>query len=196
MACIIVIYQKRMVSRWALDQFSNTVWTFMMLLNWVKVYNAVCTPTPIHRLCTQTFSPPQKTNAFPGIEPAAPPPSWSPSWDVNPLHQSTTLLLTLLRSWELVLRSTASIQLIKSSGDYSACQTFHSPDSEKTNLGTRLPGIGTWGPHFTRSTGQKDDKTNRYSRIRRFREGPPTGSYLLPPEIKEYARTLTRFNCL
>ena len=25
------------------------------LLNWVEVYNAVCTPTPIHRLCTQTF---------------------------------------------------------------------------------------------------------------------------------------------
>ena len=59
------------------------------LLNWVKVYNAVCTPTPIHRLCTQTFSPPQKTNALLGIEPAAPPPSWSPSRDVNPLHQTT-----------------------------------------------------------------------------------------------------------
>ena len=40
------------------------------LLNWVKVYNAVCTPTPIHRLCTQTFSPPQKTNVLLGIEPA------------------------------------------------------------------------------------------------------------------------------
>ena len=60
------------------------------LLNWVKVCNAVCTPTPIHRLCTQTFSPPQKTNALLGIEPAAPPPSQSPSRDVNPLHQSTT----------------------------------------------------------------------------------------------------------
>ena len=60
------------------------------LLNWVKVYNAVCTPTPIHRLCTQTFSPPQKTNVLLGIEPAAPPPSQSPSRDVNPLHQSTT----------------------------------------------------------------------------------------------------------
>ena len=60
----------------------------MTLLNWVKVYNAVCTPTPIHRLYTQTFSPPQKTNALPGIEPAAPPPSQSPSRDVNPLHQS------------------------------------------------------------------------------------------------------------
>ena len=58
------------------------------LLNWVKV--AVCTPTPIHRQCTQTFSPPQKTNALLGIEPAAPPPSQSPSRDVNPLHQSTT----------------------------------------------------------------------------------------------------------
>ena len=43
------------------------------LLNWVKVYNVVCTTKPIHRLCTQTFSPPQKTNALPGIEPAAPP---------------------------------------------------------------------------------------------------------------------------
>ena len=62
----------------------------VMLLNWVKLYNAVCTPTPIHRLCTQTFSPPQKTNALLGIEPAAPPPSRSPSQDVNPLHQSTT----------------------------------------------------------------------------------------------------------
>ena len=60
------------------------------LLNWVKVYNAVCTPTPIHRLCTQTFSPPQKTNALLGIEPAAPLPSQRPSRDVNPLHQSTT----------------------------------------------------------------------------------------------------------
>ena len=60
------------------------------LLNWVKVYNAVCTPTPIHRLCTQTFSPPQKTNALLAIEPAAPPPSRSPSRDVSPLHQSTT----------------------------------------------------------------------------------------------------------
>ena len=59
------------------------------LLNWMKVCNAVCTPTPIHRLCTQTFSPPQKTNALLGIEPAAPPPSQSPSRDVNPLHQST-----------------------------------------------------------------------------------------------------------
>ena len=62
----------------------------VMLLNWVKVYNAVCTPTPIHRLCTQTFSPPQKTNVHLGIEPAAPPPSQIPSRDVNPLHQSTT----------------------------------------------------------------------------------------------------------
>ena len=43
------------------------------LLSWVKVYNAVCTPTPIHRLCTQTFSPPQKTNALLGIEPAVSP---------------------------------------------------------------------------------------------------------------------------
>ena len=55
-------------------------------LNWMKVYNAVCTPTPIHRLCTQTFSPPQKTNVLLGIEPVAPPPSQSPSRDVNPLH--------------------------------------------------------------------------------------------------------------
>ena len=44
----------------------------MISLNWVKVYNAVCTPTPIHRLCTQ------KTNALLGIEPAAPPRSRSP----------------------------------------------------------------------------------------------------------------------
>ena len=56
------------------------------LLNWVKIYNAVCTPTPIHRLCTQTFSPLQKTNVLLGIEPAAPLPSQSPSRDVNPLH--------------------------------------------------------------------------------------------------------------
>ena len=92
---------KRMVSRWALDQLSNTVWT----IQWryigeglqccvhtnahTQVYNAVCTPTPIHRLCTQTFSPPQKTNVLLGIEPAAPPPSQSPSRNVNPLHQST-----------------------------------------------------------------------------------------------------------
>ena len=62
------------------------------LLNWVKVCNAVCTPTPIHRLCPQTFSPPQKTNALLGIEPAAPPPSRSPSRDVNPLHQTTTTM--------------------------------------------------------------------------------------------------------
>ena len=49
-----------------MDQFSNTVRInpSVTLLNWVKVYNAVCTPTPIHKLCTQTCSPPQKTNAL------------------------------------------------------------------------------------------------------------------------------------
>ena len=76
------------VSFWPVLQHSLN--PSVTLLNWVKLYNAVCTPTPIHRLCTQTFSPPQKTNVLLGIEPAAPPPSQSPSRDVNPLHQSTT----------------------------------------------------------------------------------------------------------
>ena len=39
--------------------------------DWVKTNNALHTPMPIHRLCTQTFSPPQKTNVLLGIEPAA-----------------------------------------------------------------------------------------------------------------------------
>ena len=82
---------KRMVSRWAFwPVLQHSLNHSVMLLNWVKANNAVHTPMPIHRLCTQTFSPPQKTNALQGIEPAAPPPSQSPSWDVNPLHQSTT----------------------------------------------------------------------------------------------------------
>ena len=50
-----------------------------------------CVHTNAHtQACTQTFSPPQKTNVLLGIKPAAPPPSRSPSQDVNPLHQSTT----------------------------------------------------------------------------------------------------------
>jgi len=69
------------VSFWPVVQHSLNP-ASVTLLNWVKVYNAMCTPTPIHRLCTQTFSPPQKTNALPGIEPAATPPSQSPSRDV------------------------------------------------------------------------------------------------------------------
>ena len=62
-------------------------------LNWVKVYNAVRTPMPIHMQAVHTdiFSTTEKKNALPGIEPAAPLPSQSPSRDVNPLHQSTTL---------------------------------------------------------------------------------------------------------
>ena len=71
---------------------------FSDALNWVKANNAVCPPMPIHRLCTQTFSPPQKANALLGIKPAAPPPSQSPSRDVNPLHQSTTPALCLSTS--------------------------------------------------------------------------------------------------
>jgi len=47
------------------------------------------TPMPIHRLSTQ-FPHHRKTNALLEIEPAAPPPSQSPSWHVNPLHRSTT----------------------------------------------------------------------------------------------------------
>ena len=61
-----------------------------MLLNWWKANNAVCTPKPIHRPYTQTFTPPEKQTPLLGIEPAAPPPSWAPSQDVIPLRQSTT----------------------------------------------------------------------------------------------------------
>ena len=40
-----------------------------------------------------------KTNTLLGIEPVAPPPSQSPGWDVNPLHQSTTLVTPLHNSY-------------------------------------------------------------------------------------------------
>ena len=74
------------------------------LLIWVKANNAVRTPTLIHRLCTQTFSPPQKPNALLGIKPAAPPPIQSPS-AVEML--STTLIHHLRSRWVSCLISIA-----------------------------------------------------------------------------------------
>ena len=50
---------------------------------------------PLHRPYTQTFTPPEKQTPLLGIEPAAPLPSWAPSRDVIPLHQSTTLGLQI-----------------------------------------------------------------------------------------------------
>ena len=86
--------------------FQGELWTSsptqfdpsVTLLNRVKVYNAVCTPTPIHRLCTQTFSPPQKTNTLLGIEPASPPPSRSPSRDVRATCHHQGLLSSSLKN--------------------------------------------------------------------------------------------------
>ena len=70
----------------------------------LKANNAARTPTPIHRLCTQTFSPPQKTNALLGIEPEAPPPSQSPMqsrcyithYTNPPTPYSTQMQLTII----------------------------------------------------------------------------------------------------
>ena len=54
-------YKKGMVSRWALwPVLQHGLNPSVMLLNWRKASNAVCTPKPIHRPYSQTFTPPEK----------------------------------------------------------------------------------------------------------------------------------------
>ena len=79
-----------MVSRWAFDQFSNTVWTLQWrcLTGWRLTM--LCAHQRPYTRCAHRHFLHQKTSALLGIEPVAPLPSQSPSLDVNP--QCTTVL--------------------------------------------------------------------------------------------------------